>query len=109
MQSREIYGLIGLSMRSGQAAYGTEACEKGIKTGRIKLLIIDKGASNNTKRYFYSMCAKNAIQIIETGGGSPGKCIGRENIKIIGITGKDMAKNISEKYKEDSGRLISPS
>ncbi|MBO4343859.1 MAG: ribosomal L7Ae/L30e/S12e/Gadd45 family protein [Clostridia bacterium] len=49
MFTEKIKGAIGLSIKAGKCAIGTEACLDKIRSGRGKLLVVANDASENTK------------------------------------------------------------
>lgn len=90
-------------MRAGHCVYGAESCEKGVKSGKVKLLILDGDVSENTRKRFGEICAYNGIEIIQLPESERmGRSIGKEHIKIAGITGSGFVKNILMKFKEGS-------
>lgn len=103
MQLLEFYSFLGLAMRAGCCIYGAEACEKGIKSGKIKLLILDAEVSENTRKRFLEACTYRDIPVIQLKDGEKmGRSIGKEHIKIIGITDNGFVRNILMKFKEGS-------
>jgi ribosomal protein L7Ae-like RNA K-turn-binding protein len=99
----EFYNFLGIAMRAGACIYGSEPCEKGIKSGRVKLLILDAEVSENTKKHFRDMCAYRNVEIIELKDKERlGRSIGKEHIKIVGITDSGFCDNILVRFKEGS-------
>lgn len=54
---KKIYSLIGLAKRAGFVQSGEFSCEKAVKEGKAKLVIIAGDASDNTKKKFTNMCS----------------------------------------------------
>jgi len=50
--SSKIYGLIGLATKAGKIVSGGEGCEKALKRGSVKLVLVAQDASDNTKNSF---------------------------------------------------------
>ena len=66
MQNK-IYSMLGLCMKAGKLAYGTDMCLDKIKLKKAKLVIVTKDASNNTKDNFKKICKENNINYYELG------------------------------------------
>ena len=89
--------------RSARAALYTAPrnVRPAIRSGRVKLLILDAVLSDSTKRNFVSMCGSRGIETIEVPDQDRlGRSIGKENIKIIGVTDSGFSVNILKKFKE---------
>lgn len=98
--------MLGLAMRSGKCVCGAEACEKGVKSGKVKMALLDYGVSPNTRKRFADMCACRGIRLIELKECQRlGRSIGKENIKIIGITDNGFCINILKKFEEGSENI----
>jgi ribosomal protein L7Ae-like RNA K-turn-binding protein len=103
VQLLEFYNFMGLCMRSGNCVYGSESCEKGIKSGRVRLVILDADISDNTRKNFSDMCAYRGVDLIELKDCERlGRSIGKKNIKVVGITDSGFSINILKKFKEGS-------
>ena len=89
---------VGLARRAGKVLAGTAACEKGIKKGKVKLLLLDEGLSGQSKDKFTNICDKYGIDVLTvTGYDVLGPAIGRPGIMVAGITDEgfaDAIKNI---------------
>ena len=60
----KIYSMIGLSMKAGKLAYGSDMCEEHIKKDNTKLVIVAEDASDNTKKKMKNLCISNNIEVI---------------------------------------------
>jgi len=90
-------------MRAGVCVYGGESCEKGIKSGKIKLIILDAEISQNTRKHFTEMCTYRNVEMIELQDKERlGRSIGKEHIKIVGVTDNGFCANILVRFKEGS-------
>jgi len=92
---------IGLAYRAGRALAGTAACEKGIKQGKIKLLLMQHNLSEGTVEHFTQLCDRFGVQtkMMED---DIGRAIGRPEIMLIGVTDQglaDAAMNIIDGVK----------
>lgn len=88
---------IGLAHRAGKTLAGTAACEKGLKKGSIKLLLLQNGLSASTIDKFTYICRKNDVDVLTVNGYYRlGSAIGKEEIMIIGITDTGFADMIKK-------------
>ena len=62
---QKINGFIGLAVRAGQITLGAEMALKEIKSGRAGLVLLDKGASEGTKKKFRDACAFRDLPLYE--------------------------------------------
>ena len=66
MQDR-IYSMLGLCMKAGKLAYGTDMCLDQIKFGKAKVTIVAEDASDNVKDKFKGICKEKNIVLYEFG------------------------------------------
>ena len=59
----KIYSMLGLCMKAGKLAYGTDMCLEKIKFGKAKLVIVAEDASKNTKDNFRKICSEKKTTI----------------------------------------------
>ena len=91
-----IYSMIGLCMKAGKLAFGSDMCEEKIKCNKVRLLIIVEDASDNTKQKFNELCG-NRVQYKEFGTiDDLSHAIGKENKAIVGIMDEGFSKKINE-------------
>jgi len=93
---------IGLAHRAGKTLAGSAACEKGIRRGKVRLLLVGESMSDGSKRSFARLCERCGVEMIETP--QPiGKAIGRADVMVIGITDQGFATTIVKNVKRDRG------
>ncbi len=98
------YSFLGLAARAGAVMYGADAVDGGIKNGKVKLAIVDGGASENTKKDFSDACAHYGVKLmIMEEQGTLGDCLGKPGRKVIGIKDAGFAKNAIKKVALGSG------
>ena len=103
----KIYSMIGLSMKAGKLAYGSDMCEENIKRNNAKLLIVAEDASDNTKKKISNLCMSNNVEVIFFGTiDLISHSIGKSNKAIIAILDDGFAKKIKEMLKELKGANI---
>lgn len=90
---------VGLAFKAGKTLCGTAACEKGIKHGKIKLLILQDSISENSEKHFRLLCERHNAALVKVQ--TPlGEAIGKTGIMIVGIT--DVGFKNAILNKEDS-------
>lgn len=90
---------LGLGARAGKLVYGAHACEAAIKTGKAKLIVVDNGASENTKKSFGDACKYYNIKlIILEEEDSLTKYLAKKTNKVIGVVCPDFARSALLKY-----------
>ena len=79
-----LYNAIGLCMKAGRAQSGALACEKAVKSGRAKLVLIETRASAATMERYKALCdAKNVpLYAVET----VGEAIGKPSRLVMAVT-----------------------
>lgn len=89
----KLCGLIGLAMRAGQVAFGTDSCLEQINKRKAKLIFLANDASERTKKIFKEKCEEEHIQLCEEITIQDlSKCIGKENKAVIAIKDINFAK-----------------
>ncbi len=54
-------GYLGLAVRAGQAALGSSLALRDIRDGRAAVVLIDEGASENTRKKLMDACAFRSV------------------------------------------------
>ena len=98
---RKFLGLFGLCVKSGNVQYGAYGCMSAIKKRKIKLLIIDASASENTKKEFADKCLYNNIRYIIWDKEPIGRIAGKPKHKLFGIKCQNFANKLAEYYDND--------
>lgn len=102
-----VYSMMGLCMKAGRLAYGSDMCEEKIKNNQVKLLIVAKNASDNTKGKFENLCNSNGIDFMFFGTiDLISHSIGKDNKAIVAILDEGFATRIKEMLKEIKGANI---
>jgi ribosomal protein L7Ae-like RNA K-turn-binding protein len=84
---------VGLAFRAGRALAGTAACEKGVKSRDVYLLLMQRELSEGTKEKFLRICERNGtmVRTVEEPG-AVGRAIGRPEVMLVGLTDKGLAE-----------------
>ena len=63
MNENELRGILGLCVRAGQAVFGEESCRKSISAGQCGVLLLDEGASRNTRERYEELCERSGTPL----------------------------------------------
>jgi len=63
MDEKRLKGIMGLCVRAGQGVFGEDGCRKAIATEQSRLLLLDEGASENTRKRYESLCAATEARL----------------------------------------------
>ena len=88
------YAMLGIAMRAGQLSLGESGVLKAISSGAALFMILDAGASDNTKKKFRDSCAFYQVPLYETTPDRLGSAIGkpgRMSADCAGLAGRQAA------------------
>lgn len=98
------FKFLGLAARARKIVYGMQAVEQAVKKGKAKLVILDGGASENTKKAIMDACIYYRIRlIILEEHGILEASFHKPNNKVIGIVCPQFAQSAMDKYYANSG------
>ena len=100
----KIYSMLGLAMKAGKIAFGSDMCEEKIKKGIVSLLIIAEDTSNNTKDKFIKLA--NLYNINNEVFGEMdllSQSIGKVNKGVIAVLDSGFGNKIMQMVKELKG------
>ena len=60
-----LYGAIGLAKKAGALRSGDFVTEKLLRAGKVKLVLMDSSASENTRRKYAGMCERLQVPLLE--------------------------------------------
>ena len=97
----KFFNFLGLAKRAGNIVEGYSRCDE--QRNKKDLIIISDDASNSTRKKFKNHCTAKNIELIEDFSKEElGFAIGREEVKILAITDKNMAEKLMFLYRENS-------
>lgn len=100
----KFFNFLGLAKRSGNLIEGYSKCDEQRNRINFYLMIISVDASNSTQKKFRNHCATNNIPLIENFTKEElGNPIGREEVKVLAITDKNMAEKLFSLYQNEIG------
>lgn len=90
-----IYSFIGLARRANKLIYGDETCERLLKSGKVKLIIVAGNASLNTKKKYENACFHRNVEIRMFGTKELlGKFIGKRISSVVAILDIGFSNNL---------------
>ncbi|HBT18533.1 MAG TPA: 50S ribosomal protein L7ae-like protein [Clostridiaceae bacterium] len=96
----KMLSFLGLIRKSGKLILGYNKCEEAVKTRKVKLLVLSKGASENTKDKFRGYCEKYKVPFIEDFTPDElGYALGYEGIAVVGVSDRNMAEKLKTLYE----------
>lgn len=101
MNLKKLEGAVGLAIRAGKCVQGTDACERAVRSGKAKLLLVDPAASDNLKKDTENLCAYYHCprEIIPEAGWLE-LVTGAENRRTLAITDTGFAGMIRKHFQE---------
>lgn len=95
----KLYGMIGLCVKAGRMAFGGEACESLVRSGKLPLVIVAEDASENTKKRMQDKCKSYGVELILFGSvDSLAKSTGKGKVSVLGIRDTGFASAILKIY-----------
>lgn len=100
----KIYSMIGLAMKAGKIAFGSDMCIEKIKGKAASLIIIAEDTSENTKDKFIKLASLYNINIVIFGEiDLLSKSIGKLNKGVFVVLDMGFGNKILQKVKELKG------
>ena len=95
----KLEGMLGLCVRAGRAAFGSEECVRLARIGKLDLVIVAEDASENTKKRMRDKCTSFGVPQIYFGTvSSLAHATGKGKVSVIGIRDKGFATAILKIY-----------
>jgi len=89
-------------MKAGRLAVGEYSCEKALRAGNAKLVIIAEDASDNTRKKFTNKAFYYKVPVVSNGGRDEiSKAIGRDNRVVVVVTDSGFAGSLRELLAEE--------
>ena len=99
--TKEILNFIGLMSRARAIITGTDLVINGVRSKKVKLVVIDGNVSENTLKKIVDKCNYYHVKyIIIDKEFELGSVIGNASRKVIGITDLNFAKALLEKIEK---------
>jgi len=98
----KVLNILGLANRAGKCISGEAGCEKAVKSGKAKIVIISQDVSNNTRKKFEDMCRVRNIPIVKIATGAElGRALGKA-VRMVVAIGDEQFANMVKKELEDT-------
>ena len=107
MPNDKVLSMIGLARRAGKISGGAQMCEKAIKSGRSRLVIIARDISENGRKSITDACKFRSVKYIEYADKySLAQAVGAESARtVISVNDDSFADAVLQKYADlQSGR-----
>lgn len=95
---QDVLNLIGLMNRAGALITGTDLVLNGVRTKKVKLVLVDALISDNTFKKITDKCKFYNVSYIKVDAGVDlGFAIGKCSRKVVGITDQNFVKALRGK------------
>lgn len=99
----KFYNFLGIAKKSGNLLEGYSKCDDLRNKLDIYLFIISNDLSKSSKEKFIKHCIEKNVPYIENFSKEELGCpIGRDQIMLLGILDKNMAKKLLEIYEKEN-------
>lgn len=99
MNSRLI-NAIGLAMKAGRIQSGDFTVEKLVRAEQVKLVLLDAGASENTREKYRAMCRTHGAETMLIA--ELGRWIGKPGRMIAAVTDENFRNMINRAFAEET-------
>ena len=89
-----VIGFLGLCMRAGRIVSGQEACVDLVRAGDAALVLLDGGASDNTRKRLGDACHSHDTPAYELSPGALGHSIGKAGRMVIALRSDGMTDKL---------------
>lgn len=90
--TNKIYGMIGLSRKSGSLVLGFDLVEEQIKKKKLHLVIFTSDSSEKGRNHLIQLCDAYEVKYLEHGSKQElGKILNKLEVSFVGIRDKNMA------------------
>lgn len=79
MNETRLKGILGLSVRAGQAVFGEDTCRRLLSSGKGAVLLLDADASENTRKKYRELCGRTGTQMAVLPAGLIETATGKDN------------------------------
>ena len=96
----DFFFMLGLAMRAGQLTFGEDGVRKAIANASAKLVLLDAGASDNTKKRMRDSCAYYGVELVETAADRLGRAVGKPGRMSAAVAAGPLCDKLSSLAKE---------
>lgn len=91
---QRLYNAMGFCQKAGRCQSGDFAAEKAVRAGKAKLVLLEQGASENTRDKYETLCRGRGIPLLLVE--EVGPAIGKPGRLVMAVTDGQFAKMIQE-------------
>lgn len=96
----KVLGMIGLAKRAGKIASGEFMCDKAIKSGQSRLIIIASDISENSKKSICDACTYYGVEYIQYANSEElGKLLGSDKRVVVSVNDDNFKNAILSKIE----------
>ncbi|MDQ2086897.1 ribosomal L7Ae/L30e/S12e/Gadd45 family protein [Herbivorax sp. ANBcel31] len=93
--ANRVYSFLGMAKKANKLTSGDETCEKLLKAGKVKLIVVARDASFNTKKKYNDACLHKSVDMRIFGAKELlGKFIGKGINSVVAILDKGFSNNL---------------
>ncbi len=101
MIENQVINFLGLCMRAGRIISGQEACVDLARQEQAAIVLMDAGASENTRKRLTDACHSHNTPLYELSEGSLGHAIGKKGRMVIALKADGMAQKLLTLLKDE--------
>lgn len=90
----QVINFLGLCMRAGRITSGQEACVDLARQEEAALVLMDAGASENTRKRIADACHSHSVPLYELSEGTLGHAIGKKGRMVVALKADGMAQKL---------------
>ena len=91
---KQVVSFLGLCMRAGRVTSGQDACVELARTQQAALVLLDAGASDNTRKRIVDACRSHQVPLYELSQGELGRAIGKQGRMVAALQADGMASKL---------------
>lgn len=99
----QVISFLGLCMRAGRVTSGQEACVDLARQEEAALVLMDAGASENTRKRITDACHSHNVPLYELTEGALGHAIGKKGRMVVALKPDGMAQKLLTLLKDQQG------
>ncbi|AUG58032.1 putative ribosomal protein YlxQ [Acetivibrio saccincola] len=94
---------MGLARKANKLVSGDETCERLLKSGKVKLIVVAEDASFNTKKKYENACFHRRVEMRIFGTKELlGKFIGKGITSVVAILDKGFSNNLLKMIDDEN-------
>jgi len=97
----QVINFLGLCMRAGRVISGQEACVDLARQEQAALVLMDAGASENTRKRISDACHSHNVPLYELTEGALGHAIGKKGRMMVALKPDGMALKLLSLLKDE--------